>query len=758
MSRNAIPWFLRSALGGCLLLTAAAAALAPAQQTGEGDQLERPEVVDLQFHGVRSVNEADLRRSISTQESRCRSMLLTPFCLVTTSPYFVEKHWLDRDELERDLLRIRVFYYMRGFREARVDTVLTPRADDKVAVHFTIAEGEPTLVQVLRVLQDNEVLPPRIIERNMRLRAGQPLDLLRLDSSRVALRNALWERGYSDAVFDTVIQIDRAQRTAAVELRIESRWQARVGPVVIDGNERVAARTIYNSLTFKEGDLYRRSDLIRSQRNLYESGLFQHAAIVVPPRGDTVKFVEVDVREAALQEVRLGAGFTSVQFAQLDGRYTNYNWLGRARRLEIRGTLANLLSRQLNNSWAFRDIDDAADRAFYLPTWQASAEIRQPWFLSARNTLSATTFAHRRSAPNVFIDRGYGAQTAFTREVSDRMPASATYRFEIARVEASDVYFCVSFGVCDPATIDRLQLRHRLSPLGLAFNADRSDDPFNPSRGWRGRIDTEHAATYTASDFQYTRATMEGILYRPFKGGVLAARIRAGRLFGGQTTVDLDDPESQRLVHPRKRYYAGGSNSVRGYGENQLGPRVLTIAPEQLARIGCATTFPEIISCDPNVVLEDSEGGRTWLEDGDFRAQPTGGNSVIEGSVEYRMSLWGPLSGAVFLDGALVGEGRAFGDIATGSAAITPGFGVRYQSPVGPIRVDIGVNPCVAEALPVVTEVRDADGRQEIVMLGLENGELDRSKRRVYAPACRAAGVSGALQRLRLHLSIGQAF
>src|SRR5437762_13858345 len=207
------------------------------------------------------------------------------------------------------------------------------------------------------------------------------------------------------------------------------------------------------------------------------------------------------------------------------------------------------------------------------------------------------------------------------------------------------------------------------------------------------------------------------------------------------------------VLHPRTRFYAGGSMSVRGYGENQLGPRVLTISDTALrgmkitdrasggkdTTFACSPTTP-IIQCNPNL-----------LKNSAFVPRPTGGTSVIEGSVELRVPLMRHLDGAVFVDGAIVGNGvlqgfqdlKSITDFAHGTSAITPGAGIRYNSPVGPIRVDLGYNPTLIENLPVVTNTM-VNGVPKLVSL-----QSERSF---------AEGHNTFLGHLVLHLSIGQAY
>ncbi len=101
--------------------------------------------------------------------------------------------------------------------------------------------------------------------------------------------------------------------------------------------------------------------------------------------------------------------------------------------------------------------------------------------------------------------------------------------------------------------------------------------------------------------------------------------------------------------------------------------------------------------------------------------------------------------GATFIDAGYVSQ-RINPSLPKSKAAITPGFGVRYLSPVGPIRVDFGINPALAETLPVVTETV-VNGESRLVRL---------DQRRRYHPI--RSGFSGVLDRLTLHLSIGEAF
>jgi outer membrane protein assembly factor BamA len=466
----------------------------------------------------------------------------------------------------------------------------------------------------------------------------------------------------------------------------------------------------------------------------------------------------------------VSTGFNTVDFLQAEGRFTHYNLLGGARRLDATVAIGNLLATSLNGSGIFHqqptDSTITGDtRDFLQPTWQANVQLTQPAFLRRpKNSLGIGAFAQRRVVPAVVIDRGYGGNITYTRSLGLRAPASLNYRFEVTRVEAGDAYFCVNFGVCDTTTIGALRSHQRLSPALLTLQVDRTDQPLSPQRGYTARADLEHASRVTVSDYAYNRAYGEGSIYRRMgpRGAVLASHLRLGfvRPMTGLTGTSV--------LHPRSRFYAGGSQSVRGYGQNQLGPRILTIPHGYLINAKTASGAPcdasseAIRFCDPNTVADsvrsDSTKPFSRVGDDKFTPRPLGGTSIVEASVEYRFPL--PiiknLGGAVFIDGAAVGE-RVFDplgglttlrDLVRGTGAITPGFGIRYYSPVGPIRVDLGINPSRAEDLAVVTELTK-NGKRQIVPLEIP---------KTYSPTGTSTGIGAVLNRLTLHLSIGQAY
>jgi outer membrane protein assembly factor BamA len=178
---------------------------------------------------------------------------------------------------------------------------------------------------------------------------------------------------------------------------------------------------------------------------------------------------------------------------------------------------------------------------------------------------------------------------------------------------------------------------------------------------------------------------------------------------------------------------------VRGFAENELGPRVLQVRRASLLAVGCTDATIASGGCDPSGVPND-----------EVFARPTGGSRVIEGSAELRMPLVKQLSGVAFVDGAYVGT-SGLATVARAKGAVTPGVGFRYRSPLGVIRLDFGLRPVGTESLPVVVAVPDASGDERVVRLTREKS---------YSPVDDPSPgrMREIARRIVVHFAMGQAF
>jgi len=751
-------------LFGCVSASSARAQTAPSAKR----VVEKPVLKALKINGNVHIDDDELKAAMETVPSACRGV--PSYCRFIPISWLRKKHSLDRDELDRDMLRLRVLYWKRGWRAAQVTPVIGKDDEGEVTVQVTVNEGPPTVVGTLEIGELDSLLSARDKRSLLELRPGDPLDLIALDSTAVRIAAQLDARGYGDAILNPVAVTDTGSPRATVKLEVIRLYRTIIDSVRVEGTELYDPRLVANLMNVKKGDKYSRAGLIQSQRALYAAGFFRRAVVRAEPAGevDSLKRLIVSVEELPPRLFRVTGGVSTVDFFQADARYVNANFRNNASRLAVQATIGNLLAPQLVGIRPFNNVlvgtQDSGSPEYLQPTFQLNADLRRRWLSDYRNQTGVSVFGFRRSSPGVFVETGGGAATSFTRNVSPYLPVTLQYRVELTTTSAADTYFCVNFGVCDQESLAVLQRTQRLAPIALSTTTDRRDDPISPTRGYSWRSELEFADGWTGSQFGYARFEMEGAKYfRMSEKLVVAVHGRGGVVRGFGGTGSARGVMGDAIILPRKRFYAGGARSVRGYGENQLGPRTLVI-PRSIFQPTVAV-FDSLLAdpglrdgrlpCDPRAFeLPDcptervTTGARATSDfvDNDFLAKPLGGEAMLEASIEARYRVWGPLTAAAFIDAGSVGA--QFRSTAT---VFTPGIGIRYLSPVGPIRVDLGYNPRAREQLSVITELEPRDSSWNAPRAA---GLFEIRNMRSFNPATG----TGIFNRLTLHLSIGEAF
>ena len=722
----------------------------------------RPEVIDLRFEGNFTFSDNAIGAAIITRETECRSVVLqvTLFCPLGAD-FAWDRRYLSPRIFAEDYVRVHLFYRQRGYREVQVDTVLTRPTETTVEIGFRVTEGTPHRIVSLDVLGVENIPDPDIVA-DLPIAEGDPLDLVVLNMARDTLTERLQNQGYPHAEVLQNIFIPSGTHDAEVELDVYTGPLARFGTIDVVGNEEVEDAVILRMLPFGEGGLYRRELMLEAQRNLYALEIFLNSAIVedLENQPDSVVPLTVQVNEGNTHRVRAGGGWNTEECLNVEAQWANRNYFGGARRLQVRGRVSNLLTDALDESFL---CEAAGSGEYGNLDWIVAADFSQPFVWTRRNSFAASIFAERQSLPNVYVREAVGLTLALTRSVGRQSPLTLSYRPQLARLDAAEVFFCTSALVCDPAEIDLLQEASTLSPVGLTLARDMTDNPLSPTAGYRGLIDLEAAGGWSGSDFAHQRAVAEiaGFL------GVSDAVVLAGRIRGGWLRAGVFQElaaatgEGRRIAHPEKRFYGGGSNSVRGYAQNQLGPKILTVdvgrlvLPIDTANAVCTPQQVVLLSCDASDLGVD-----------EFLERPTGGSQLLEGNLEVRLAFGdSPVSVATFLD-----FGRVWGEsdsrLTLEGTAFTPGVGLRYATPIGPIRIDLAYRGRATRQLPVITSqirpwVEGVDQNEDRIGFGTSAGPIEWVRRGDLAllePKVRVGEKDGWWSGLQLHFSIGQAF
>lgn len=671
-------------LAGLALLPAAARS-AHAQETRceSGDV----EVRSLGFVGNAAFTDAELAAGIVTTPSSWARRSLR---IIGT------RRCLNRLGFPDDVLRLRIWYRNNGFVDAMVDTLVTSVGRGRVAVRFLISEGDPIVVDTLRVLGLDAIPERETILARLPTTVGGRFDRYANRATGDSITDRLRDNGYPEA--ETYLGYDTRSdlKRATVQFSVETGPRRRIGRVAIARTGRggrspeVTERSVARLAGLREGELYRERLLERAKRTLYQSEAFSQV-IVTPGEvaADSTITVNVAVTETYLRGARLGGGWGTLDCFRTTGEYTENNLFKTATRLELRGRVSKIgIGKPLGGA---EGLCQDANKDLYSGNlnYYVGATVSQPSLLRASFVPTLSLYSERRSEFNAFLrTTPAGASLALNRSLSRRTQGVA-YTIEYGRTEAQPALFCAVFNACELEDRLALQRTQRLAVLSAASSYERTDDPLDPSAGLAGRVEARHASRYVGADaaLQFTRLTADGSLYVPLGDDVVfATRLRAGIVLGPTFAIG----EAARFVPAQERLFAGGPTTVRGYRQNELGPAVyIPSAFDTVTASGARVTS--------SVTAGDTVFFRANADSVNQRAVPTGGNTLLVGNAEVRFA--GPflpnlLRWTLFADvGQVWNRGEGFGGLRSSAVRWTPGFGVRIKTPLGFFRADLAYNP-----------------------------------------------------------------
>jgi outer membrane protein assembly complex protein YaeT len=642
------------------LLAALSAVRLPAQQVPPPERT----VLTVNFDGNHAVDDLSLAAAISTSGSSWtyRMPIIRSLGIGT-------RHALDETELRRDVLRLALYYRQRGYYEARIDTVVR-RGTDAARIRFRITEGPPTLVDSVDLRGLDDTMLPAGLRNGLPLQPGQPFDRLRFAEASDSLVAALRDRGYAFATVFRNYSVDRRTRLARVEYEILAGPRVRVGQTVVEGLERVAPRTVRRRLAFREGGWYSRAALLESQRRLYQSDLFRFVNVGVAPDSllsgsDTLLRVRVQVAEAPPRDLRVGAGYGTIDCFRASGQATLRNFLGEARALDLSGRVSKLgagapLDLGMRSSLCPELINDPFSVKL---NYDASVGFTQPAFFAHRATLTVGAFAQKRSEFRAYLIESQGASFGVRYGVRSNLPVTLAYRLSRERTTAEPATYCIYFDQCDPVLLDPFRQTLTAAAVTLAASRTATDAPLEPTRGTVVSAEATVASRALGSDVVFARAVGEAAGYLPLgRRSVLALRLRGGLIRAGRSTIG---DSILRYVPPQDRFYAGGPGSVRGFGRNLAGPVVY--------------------------VADSQRTDGSWAG---LRSSPTGSAALVLANAELRVPtpIWGGrIALAAYADAARLWQQQ--GDRYTaGRIVVTPGMGVQIGTPLGPMRLDAAYN------------------------------------------------------------------
>lgn len=700
------------------------------QEAGEAPT--GPEVVEVRFPGAESLDEDRLEAAIETRATRCRSPLFFLFCAVGAG-WALERAYLDTAVVAEDVERLETLYELWGYPDAEVTARVVPRGRDEVAVEFAVVEGEPIRVASLEIVGLDLLDPPVDLPEPLPLEPGDVYALPMLDSLREVVVLAFAERGRPYAQVEFGGDVDVQTRSAALVLTVSPGPAVVFGPAVIEPEPPIEESVVRERLAFEPGEPFRISALRESERSLYQLPVVER--VIITPQGleagDTVVTPRVQVESRQVQAFQVEGTISSTDCLEAAVFWVNRYFLGGPRVFTLGVGFANLLANFFDGDFP---CSDTGEGEFADPDYFVQADLRQPWPGHPRTALLLSAFFTRESAPNVYVQRGYGGRIGVAREFRPELTGSVQYAPQRNELKAAEIYFCGTYGVCEPAALDDLtdfkwyapvEALVIWTPTGVPIQLRRAE----PGERWRQwvRAGAEGAAAFTASDYEYVRGIGEAARTRLFGSTFeLAGRTRVGILAG------------EEILPPQVRLYSGGVSTVRGVAQNLLGPKALVTSPELALAEGCELVT---LGCPAGTVVDPD----------DVSPRPTGGDLLLEANLEGRVWVSNTVQFAAFVDfGMLRRDALAVGDafvVDASESLVTPGIGVRILTGLGPVRIDLGYDPSGARTYPLIT--RDP-----------ETGDLIVLGNVVYDPFefDDPSGFTEFVRRLQLHVAIGQPF
>jgi outer membrane protein insertion porin family len=642
-------------------------------------QQEQQRVVrSLSFEGNHTLDDYTLGAAIATSNSSTFARL---WWLRWTQ--LGEKRLFNELEFRRDVLRLVLLYRQSGYVHAVIDTVVR-RTERNVFITFRIHEGDPVRLTRLDIVGAGKTFNVEHLKKDLPLQMGSPFNRYWLQASADTIVARLRNNGFPYAQVLRNFDQDDASLTAGVTLEVVTGPRIRVGDVAIQGLTHLDTASVRAMLSIHTGDVFRQNMLYQSQRDLYDLGVFRSVSVVladsVAPTtlspGDTLARIAVRVAEGPGHRIVTGIGYGTIDCVRAQAGWTAYNLFGGARALDGTGTLSKLgvgaptdagLSKNLCRAL---DSDPTADTLNY----NVALTLRQPTFFSPRHTARVGVVAERRSEYKTYTRQDVGLNVGVTINARRNIPVTVGYGFSVGRTTADAAVYCSVFQVCDQADQASLARERRFAAVTVAGVRNQVNSILDPTRGSLVSVGLMHASRFVGSDtlYEFNRGELEASRYYPLgRRGVFAWRVRVGTILPARR-VSFDN-QSVRFVPPDQRFYGGGPNSVRGYARNELGPRVY---------------------------VTDSTMANGALV---VRTAPTGGTSLAVLNTEVRFAT--PLfpdrmRAALFVDVGQVWE-RGGKTTGLGALRVTPGGGLRFATPLGPVRVDAAYNGYDAEPGPL---------------------------------------------------------
>jgi len=611
---------------------------------------------------------------------------------------------LDRDTLDLDAWRLETWLAHRGFFDARFEgwQITTVRAGSDrrgpaVRVTGQVDPGQPSVVRSLD-FQGLDVAGKPVLAM---LRARSPLvvgerfDLDLLDELVSMVLGRLREQGFAYVEVEPQVSAYPGELAVDVVVEVALGPSCTFGPVRLDGDFTIPAALVLDEVTVKEGAPYRVSKVSETQARLFSLGVFGVVNIVpelgIDEEGQPLTAVpmRIELAESQFRQLKVGGGLAVEQARQ---------------QVEVSAELSH--SNLFNRLWQF-GVGAAVGYAS-VAEWSQLSDLGVGGVLGEgaptvdswlRLMVPRVPFQRWRWQNDVGFELGVEEQYRFaTPTASTSLAWRLTRRWQARFGYRIQYYDYFASTLPENASLSDLQGRdlgldfsdpYLLSAIFQGVEYDSRDDLLYPRRGSYGVVNFTEAGGPVGGQYNFFKVFTDGRIFRPLPRvfGWRQHVTLTGRLAGG--AVLPYGSGSRAKVPFAERLFVGGSATVRGWADKHLGPYIWECQDDPLSDsvlYSSAVSQTQPVDCGDQIPV------------GDFGLTYIGGRAALYGGVEAR-GYWqrGLLDGwglAAFTDFGRAWDGHAVGSVdellvRLSQMSVSVGAGIRYKSPVGPIRIDI---------------------------------------------------------------------
>ena len=570
----------------------------------------------------------------------------------------------DRSLLEDSVRALTNLYHSRGFLQAKVSASPNDhyrgRPND-LFVTFNIEEGSQARVHRVAVTGVSEDVQ-RQIGSFLLTGPGKPYSPEHAQTDRGSILDYMTNHGYSRATVDWHASGETPDHEVDLEYHIDPGSRQVIERVVVLGDRHTRASVIDDQLTFEEGEALSQSSLLESQQRLYNLGLFNQVQVATQASGsaDSEKTVLVGLEEGRRWTLGYGGGIDVQRLPsnQAEGKYG----VSPRASLEVDRTNLDGTPQSVSLVGHISDLEKIGSARYTIPDFLGHPDLTLRFTGLLDQSRDVLTFNSKRQEVSVVLQKQYGPHT------------SLLGRYDFRNVQVSNLQV-------NPALIPLLSQAGLVAMVGGTYINDHRDNPIDATRGSYTVADANIAWTGLGSSADFFRITGQNSAYYRLSSRLVFARnTRMGlEPTFGSTSATLGIPLSER-------FYMGGVDSHRGFSLNEAGPR------------------------DP------------------LTGFPIGGRALFLNQVELRFAVEPNRLGLVLFEDA----GNVYSSF--GSMRLlkvtqdsptdfdyivhATGLGVRYQTPVGPLRFDVGyaLNPPRFEQCTISATVCPA-GNVEVLRL-----------------------------------------